>query len=361
MQHPDPADPTGPGAAFLRELIAAITDAIVVLDNAGAIRYHTPSAATLFGPGSIRGARLADLVGDDARPDVARAVDDMLGRDAPAPGTEGIWQITGLDGQPVHVQVHSRDLRGTTAVGGLMLTLRDVTGQHQLETELRRRAAYDARTGLLNAEMFDNLAGQAVARAKRAGTTAAVLLVDLDHFKAVNDTLGHLAGNELLAAAAARLAGAVRESDTPARYGGDEFAVLMENLAGPAELAALAGRIVQAFSAPVTLATGQITITVSVGAATTAHGADLAELVDHADLALYAAKDAGRDTWLAYHAAMTDSRPARRETHARAVRLSGLEFPDPPDVSGRRGPGGSAGPRNRPAGSENRQRPQITP
>ena len=111
----------------------------------------------------------------------------MLGRGAAEPGTEGIWQITGLDGQAVHVQVHSRDLRGTSAVAGLVLTLRDVTGQRQLEDELRRRASYDARTGLPNAELFADRAERAVAAARHAGTTAAVMLYGRRVFKTDDD------------------------------------------------------------------------------------------------------------------------------------------------------------------------------
>ena len=361
--YPDPAHPPGPGEAFFRVLLEDYTDVIVVLGEDGTVRYATPSAAALFGQGSIIGAPLPDLVGDDARPEVARAVDQMLGRAGPDPGPGGeTWQIAGRDGQDVHVQVRSSDLRGAPAVGGLVLTLRDVTGQRDLENELRRLASHDALTGLPNRTLFADRAAHAVALARRADTTAAVMFADLDDFKAVNDTLGHTAGDELLAAAAARLAGAVRESDTTARLGGDEFAVLLENLPDPAAAGAFAGRVVQAFSDPFTLAAGQVTVGVTVGVATTADSADTAGLLAHADLALYAAKTAGKRVWRAYDAAMTGSMPAPRETRAHAAEVSNLAFPDPrPGMTGRRAPGGTAGPRNRTAGGEDRQRPQITP
>jgi len=299
--HPDPAHPPGPGAAFFRLLLEDYTDVIVVLGEDGTIRYATPSAAALFGQGPIIGARLPDLVGDRARPDVARAVDQMLGRGGPDPGPGGeIWQIAGRDGQDVHVQVRSSDLRRAPAVGGLVLTLQDVTGQRERENELRRLAYYDVLTGLPNRRLFAERAAHAVTMARRAGTTAAVMFADLDDFKAVNDTLGHAAGDELLAAAAARLARAVRESDTTARLGGDEFAVVLENLPGPAAAGAFADRVVQAFSDPFTLAAGQVTIGVTIGVATTADSADTASILAHADLALYAAKAAGKQAWRAY-------------------------------------------------------------
>ena len=360
--HPDPAHPPGPGAAFFQALLEGHTDVVLVLGEDGAIRYHTPSAATLFGPGRIAGARLPDLVGDDARPEFAWLVNDMLGRVAPEPGTEGTYQITGRDGQAVHVQILSSDLRDTPAVGGIVLTLRDVTGQRQLVDELRRRASYDAKTGLANGTLFEDRVKHMVALTQGAGTTAAVMLVDLDDFKSVNDTLGHLAGDELLAAAAGRLAGAVRESDMAARWGGDEFGVLLENLPGPAAAAEFADRVVQAFTAPFALAAGQVTIGVSVGVATTADSAGLRELTGHADLAMYAAKAAGGRTWRAFEAAMVDSVPAPGDRRARAARVGSLDFPDlRPDVTGRRAQGRTAGPGRRPAGGEDHPRPQITP
>lgn len=325
---PDPAQQPRPGEAFFRVLLEDYTDVIVVLGEGGTIRYATPSAAALFGQGHIIGARLPDLVGDDAGPEVARAVEQMLGRDGPDPGAGGeTWQIADRNGRRVHVQVRGSDLRRTPAVGGLVLTLRDVTAQRDLEHKLRRLASHDALTSLPNRTLFADRATHAIALARRTGTTAAVMLADLDDFKAVNDTLGHPAGDELLAAAAARLAGAVRESDTTARLGGDEFAILLENLPGPAAAGAFADRVVQAFSHPFTLAAGQVTIGVTVGFATTADRADQAGLLAHADLALYAAKAAGKQAWRAYDAAMTGSMPAPRETRARAALR--LEFPTP--------------------------------
>ena len=361
---PDPGRPAGPGEAFFQTLLEGHTDVMVVLDQHGTIRYATPSAATLFGPGPIIGAQLPDLVGDEARPDVAWAVDDMLGRDPPDPGLEGIWQITGRGGQSAHVRVHSSDLRGSAAVGGLVLTLRDVTGELQREGELRRLAIYDARTGLLKGEQLEDRAELAIASAQRTGTTTAVIFVDLDRFKDVNDTYGHRVGDELLAAAAGRIVGALRKSDTAGRYGGDEFTVLLEDLSDPAAATTFADRIVQAFNAaPFALASGKITVgvTASVGVATTADSTSLAEILDHADLALYAAKEAGRGTWRAYDPAVTTSMPAHRKTRGPAAQV-GLDFPDPrPDVSGQRAEGTTRGPGGRAAKSANPARPPLTP
>jgi diguanylate cyclase (GGDEF)-like protein/PAS domain S-box-containing protein len=335
---PDPAHPADPGEAFFRVLLEDHTDVIVVLGEDGTIRYATPSAAALFGHGPIVGARLPDLVGDEDRPGVSELVDQMLGRYGPDPRPGGErWRIAVRDGRDVYLHVRISDLRGATAVGGLVLTLRDVTSQVARENELQHQALYDARTGLPNAQLFEDRAAHAAALARRNGATAAVMLVDLDNFKNVNDTLGHLAGNQLLAAAGARMASAVRQSDTTARWGGDEFAILLENLPDPAAAGVFADRVVQAFRAPFSLAAGQITITVSVGVATTADSADPAGLLANADVALYAAKTAGKQTWRAY-----DPAEAAR-TFAR------LGIPGHPGMAGRRPPAGSAGPRRRAA------------
>ena len=198
-------------------------------------------------------------------------------------------------------------------VAGLVFTLRDVTAQHQLEEELKHRAFHDALTGLPNRLLFQDRIAQQVATARRTGMITGVLFVDLDDFKVVNDTKGHSVGDELLVAAAGRLAALVRESDTAARLGGDEFAVLIGNAESIAAVEATAERIVDAFREPFTLATGLVTITVTVGVATTVDSTDTDELLRHADLALYAAKAAGKRQWRLYQPVLSAGLIRRRE------------------------------------------------
>ena len=140
-------------------------------------------------------------------------------------------QITRRDGVTVQVQVRCSDLRDDPTVGGLVLTLRDVTEQRKLEDELKHQAFHDALTGLPNRLLFQDRISQQLAAARRDGMTAGVLFVDLDDFKVVNDTMGHGVGDELLVAAAERLSGLIRDADTAARLGGDEFALLIGNVA----------------------------------------------------------------------------------------------------------------------------------
>lgn len=318
---PGPRPVLGPGAAFFRVLLESQHDAIVVAGPDGVVRYATSSATRILGKPAVTGARLQDLVGDAARDDAALALDRLPGEPAPAART---WQLPGDDGQPVYAEVRVSDLRAEPAVGGFVLTMRDVTVQRQREDDLHRRAFHDPLTGLANRALFDELAGQAMSRARREGRIVAVMLGDLDGFKAVNDTLGHPAGDELLIAVAEELRRAVRDSDAVARLGGDEFAVLLDGLPGRDAAGIFASRIVDVFRAPLKLRAGTARVGISVGVAVSDGGTDMAELVVQADRALYAAKVSGKRTWREYAPGMP---AAGQQTAAGPGGLSGLGFP----------------------------------
>jgi diguanylate cyclase (GGDEF)-like protein len=269
----------------------------------------------VFGDVTVEGAHLPDLVADEERDGIARALARM--RDHPDPGAYNEdWQITRRDGQGVLIQVRCSDLRGDSTVHGLVLTLRDVTAQHELEEELKHRAFHDALTGLPNRVLFQDRTAHELTRSRRDGKTAGVLFVDLDDFKVVNDTMGHSVGDELLVAAAMRLAALVRDTDTAARLGGDEFALLIGQARDSAAVEAFAERVVKAFGEPFTLASGSVITTVTVGVATTADSADVDELLRHADLALYAAKAAGKRQWRRYQPVLSAGMVRRRELQA---------------------------------------------
>ena len=194
--------------------------------------------------------------------------------------------------------------------------MRDVTEQRQLEDELKHQAFHDSLTGLPNRVLFQDRAAHALAQARRSAKITGVLFVDVDDFKVVNDTMGHGVGDELLAAVGARLAAVVRESDTAARLGGDEFALIVEQAQDPAEVEALAERVVQAFNDPFLISEGSVIATVTVGVATTEDSTDVDELLRHADLALYAAKTAGKRQWRRYQSSLSTGMIRRREMQA---------------------------------------------
>jgi diguanylate cyclase (GGDEF)-like protein/PAS domain S-box-containing protein len=321
--------------AYFRTLVQDTSDVILIVADDGLVRYATPSAASMFGDVDTEGAYVWDLSADGTRDDALRGLTRLRSHAGNSSYTED-WQITRRDQRRVQAQVRCSDLRQDRTVGGLVLTLRDVTEQRQLEAELKHRAFHDALTGLPNRLLFQDRAAHALARAKRERSTTGVLFVDLDDFKVTNDTMGHSVGDELLVKAGLRLAAVVRESDTAARLGGDEFALLVEHLAGPAAVEAFAERVVRAFSEPFDLADGSVITTATVGVATTEDSADVDELLRHADLALYAAKASGKRQWRRYAPVLSAGMIRRREVQAaleEAVNTSGFTLVYQPIVA----------------------------
>ncbi|MEJ7765677.1 MAG: EAL domain-containing protein [Acidimicrobiales bacterium] len=171
----------------------------------------------------------------------------------------------------------------------------DLTAHKEAETLLVHQALHDHLTGLPNRALFLDRAASALDLARRSGSGVAALFLDLDRFKLINDSLGHQAGDHLLRATADRLAEAIRPTDTLARFSGDEFAVLCEEVASIEDVVAVAGRLITCLEQPVTLGASEVVISASVGVAM-AHGDnhDPATLVRDADTAMYLAKENGR-------------------------------------------------------------------
>jgi len=173
--------------------------------------------------------------------------------------------------------------------------LRDLSEQKRFEAQLAHQALHDPLTGLPNRIMLTDRLDQALARVRRHDRMCGVLYVDLDRFKAVNDTLGHAVGDDLLIEAAARIQAAVRETDTVARLGGDEFVVLCEDIEGVHHATDLAKRVIAALQAPFRLGDGDPHVSASIGIALSADGVETAEaILASADIAMYRAKDNGR-------------------------------------------------------------------
>jgi diguanylate cyclase (GGDEF)-like protein/PAS domain S-box-containing protein len=300
------------GEAYFRALVQDTTDVILIVGDDGTVRYATPSAASMFGGVTVAGTSLWDVVAESERDEVARVFTQLRAN----PSLRSVFvdrQISRRDGVRIRVQVKSSDLRDDPTVAGLVITLRDVTEQRQLEEQLKHQAFHDALTGLPNRLLFQDRISQQLAAARQRGRTAGVLFVDLDDFKVVNDTMGHGVGDDLLIAAAIRLSGLIHEDDTAARLGGDEFALLIGDAAGSGMVELAAERVVRAFSEPFALPAGAVMATVTVGVATTEDSADTDELLRHADLALYAAKAAGKRQWRRYQPVLSAGLIRRRE------------------------------------------------
>ncbi|MHB8950131.1 MAG: diguanylate cyclase domain-containing protein [Rhodoferax sp.] len=194
--------------------------------------------------------------------------------------------------------VHNEQHEVTHYVG----THLDLTERNEAQAAIEKLAFYDALTGLPNRRLLDDRLHQALSNARRNKTHLALLFIDLDKFKPVNDDFGHAVGDELLLAVAQRLQTCVRESDAVARVGGDEFVVLLSAIEAAPDASAVARKIHDALIAPFVLSQGQsVTISSSTGIAIyPEHGRDETELTQHADAAMYQAKAAGRDRFEVY-------------------------------------------------------------
>jgi diguanylate cyclase (GGDEF)-like protein/PAS domain S-box-containing protein len=181
------------------------------------------------------------------------------------------------------------------AIVGVAGVALDITDRKAASDALQVLATHDPLTGLANRVALLDEITRAVSAGRRSGRSAAVLMMDLDRFKDVNDTLGHAAGDELLVAAATRIENIVRAGDLVARLGGDEFVVVMRDLDDPTEAVRAAGRLVEEFRAPFTPGGAELYATASVGVAIATDAGDAGDLLREADSAMYAAKEAGRD------------------------------------------------------------------
>jgi diguanylate cyclase (GGDEF)-like protein len=199
-------------------------------------------------------------------------------------------------------------LKCALSAGALVWSLQHAVRNQRMFLELniareraRQLATYDQLTGFANRSLFQDRLDQAVASARRNRQKLAVLFLDLDQFKRINDSLGHLAGDALLRLAAQRVATCLRKSDTGARLGGDEFAILLTNLTDDADAARVADKVLTALREPVSLKGREQLITGSIGIATFPRDAASSEdLLKRADTAMYAAKSSGRDRYTVF-------------------------------------------------------------
>jgi diguanylate cyclase (GGDEF)-like protein/PAS domain S-box-containing protein len=202
------------------------------------------------------------------------------------------------------IERHTAALRTSTSVHlGRVWFFRDITDRKQAEAEIRHTARHDALTGLANRRMFMEMVRRAMER--EGQRSFAVLYLDLDHFKDINDTLGHPVGDELLCLVAERLRSNVRGSDSVARFGGDEFAIIMSAVGEPVVVAGLAEKLVAAIGSPYSVQGNIIVTSVSIGVAVCGpDDTDAEVLLSHADVALYRAKSEGRGAYRFFTEAM---------------------------------------------------------
>ncbi len=277
---------------------AAVVTMLVSPD--GTVTSCSGALARMLGhdPEVVEGRPLAYLVDSRDRPVLAGALRGATeGAGSATPVTATVRLIHSGKAQPVPFELAVVDLVDDPTVGGFIVTGHDVTDRTRLEEELSYLAFHDSLTGLGNRALFLDRLGHALERRARTDERIAALFLDMDGLKDANDRLGHSAGDALLRSMAGVLVGAIGMSDTAARIGGDEFAVIVEHLALPGEVFALADRILDGCRRPVVIGTETASATVSIGLSFSRPGISVDELMSHADRAMYAAKDRGKDRY----------------------------------------------------------------
>jgi len=278
------------------------------------LAYVNPRFVEIFGFPSedlLWNTRFTDLIEPEDRPGLERTLrHQMLGKIHHAR-----IQVRGRskDGKAIHLEVlcGSAVHEGQMAVIGSLL---DITQRKEAEETVRHMAYHDSLTGLPNRNLFRDRMDQALAMASRDQSLLAVLFIDLDRFKGVNDSLGHAAGDKLLREMALRLQKCIRDSDTVSRFGGDEFNILLTQVRKEDDVALIARKILRTLQWPFSVEEHELSLSGSIGIALYPRdGTDAQALIRNADTALYRAKDLGRNNFQLYHPAMNIQAMERME------------------------------------------------
>jgi diguanylate cyclase (GGDEF)-like protein/PAS domain S-box-containing protein len=297
-----------------RSLVQNSSDVITVVDGNGTITYQSPSIERVLGRDSdvLVDASYFDLVHLDDHLALAALIDAARTRQGTNVAAE--LRVRTASGTWRHTEVLATSLLDDAHVGGIVLNARDVTERKELEQQLAHQAFHDPLTGLANRSLFADRLDHALQQAARRRRPLAVLYFDLDGFKSINDTLGHAAGDVLLKDVATRLASCVRSGDTISRWGGDEFGILLEELATDAEANAAAERLIDTLRDPFWIASTEVFVSASIGIVVSEVGAEACDdLLRYADLAMYRAKVERTGSYCRYEPEMQADVKARVE------------------------------------------------
>jgi diguanylate cyclase (GGDEF)-like protein/PAS domain S-box-containing protein len=293
--------------ARFRSLVAHSSDLITVLDADGIVTYQSPSIERVLGytVDEVEGKRFDRLLSEHDRPLLAQliSVDGQGARDAHTVECS----VSHRDGATLTFQVQHTDLLHDEHVRGIVLNSRDISERKAFEEQLAHQAFHDPVTKLANRALFSDRVEHALMRAGRGVPEIAVMFIDLDDFKTVNDSLGHAAGDEVLQEVGRRLKIAVRPTDTVARFGGDEFAVLLDGIGGSEDAADAAARILRALDMPVEIDGKHVFPRASVGICLVGEELETPEaeeLLRNADVAMYMAKRDSKGSYRVFEPTM---------------------------------------------------------
>jgi diguanylate cyclase (GGDEF)-like protein/PAS domain S-box-containing protein len=321
--------------ARFRSLVAHSSDLITVLDAHGTVTYQSPSVERILGyrVDEIEGSNFADLLGVSDRPRLAQILAGV-GEAYVGGGSEAhVIECTlrHHQGEWLKFELQHTDLLQDEHVRGIVLNGRDVSERKAFEDQLAHQAFHDPVTNLANRALFADRVQHAIMRSIRGGPAIGIMFIDLDDFKTVNDSLGHAAGDTVLQEVARRLQATVRPADTVARFGGDEFAILLDGVNDSSEAADVAGRMLRALEQQFEVEGKQVYPRASVGICLvdSEFGAtDAEELLRNADVAMYMAKRDSKGSYRVFEPEMHERVVERLELQAelqQAVELNQLE------------------------------------
>jgi diguanylate cyclase (GGDEF)-like protein/PAS domain S-box-containing protein len=302
--------------ARFRSLVAHSSDLITVLDASGVVTYQSPSVESVLGyrADEIEGTRFGLLLSENDRP----RLDQLIAGDGGGSSDSHTFEcsLTHRDGATLRFEVQHTDLLQEEHVRGIVLNSRDVSERKAFEEQLAHQAFHDPVTNLANRALFSDRVEHALMRSQRGFPDIAVVFIDLDDFKTVNDSLGHAAGDRVLQDVAQRLRIAVRPTDTVARFGGDEFAVLLESVNDSSQAADAAARILHALEIPLEIDGKQVFPRASIGICLVDRNSgspEAAELLRNADVAMYMAKRDSKGSYRVFEPTMHEQVVERLE------------------------------------------------
>ncbi|GIM88443.1 putative bifunctional diguanylate cyclase/phosphodiesterase [Paractinoplanes toevensis] len=295
-------------------LVEQSTDSLAILEADSTVRYQSESVLRIFGYPAwmLIGKRFVEVAGRKVGSRVQAAIDEVKD----VPGATTVFEITlfHADGQPRLAEMTITNRLDDPYIRGLVFNTRDISDAQELQDQLRHDAYYDVLTGLANRAGFRERLAEAVGRNEPG--RVAILLLDLDGFKEINDSLGHDAGDHLLVHVAERLRRRLPAPKVVARVGGDEFAVIMEADEARDEAELIAMELLAALAEPIDVDDRELHIGAAIGIATSGDCLDADQLLRDADLAMYRAKDAGGGGYATYHPSMHDALAHRLELAA---------------------------------------------
>jgi diguanylate cyclase (GGDEF)-like protein/PAS domain S-box-containing protein len=291
------------GEARYAELFEHASDAVVTLGPAG--HFISVNCAAEIMTGYSRDELAAMSIFDVIAPDDTERIRRLISGEVERDEREIVaLELIGKDRRRVYIEVSARRVVDHGSTVRIEAIARDTTERHELESRLDHQAVHDALTGLPNRVLLVDRLGQSLARSRREANDVVVMLLDLDNFKLVNDSLGHVAGDRLLVTVAERLRAAMPESCTAARLGADEFVLLLEGVEGTPEVIALAERILAVVAEPFPTETGPVHLGASIGIAFAEADASAESLLANGETAMHRAKGRAKGGFELFDGAM---------------------------------------------------------